>query len=84
MIFFYKHQLVFPDTAQWKQRVRRTPKARRCQSAKFDLIICHFKSCIPYIPNLGFLLNPHSLEEAPVVHHLGSLFKHWDILIQPS
>ena len=54
-----------------QQRVRHTPKARRRLSTKFDLIICHFMSCSPYIPNLGSLSHPHGLEEAPVVHRPG-------------
>ena len=54
-----------------QQRVRHTPKARRCLSTKLDLIICHFMSCSPYIPNLGSLSYPHGLEEAPVVHRPG-------------
>ena len=56
---------------QRQQRVRHTPKARRRPSTKLDLIICHFISCSPYIPNLRSLSHPHGLEEAPVVHRPG-------------
>ena len=33
-----------------------------------DLIISHFLSTSPIMPNLGSLCHPHGLEEAPVAH----------------
>ena len=33
-----------------------------------NLIIVYVMSNNPYMPNLGSLSKPHSLEEAPVVH----------------
>ena len=33
-----------------------------------DLIIGHFLSTSPIMPNLGSLCHPHGLEEAPVAH----------------
>ena len=36
-----------------------------------DLIICYVMSKSAYMPDLGSLSHPHSLDEAPVVHRPG-------------